>query len=76
MASATGTMGRLISLIDEGVFNEQRSLAEIRQALAERGWHYGLVDLETPVMRLVQRRRLRRVRVSEGGKKIWRYSNH
>jgi hypothetical protein len=74
--ASTGTTGRLLSLVEDGVFGEQRSLSEIKQILAERGWHYGLEDLGTPVTRLVQRKRLRRVRVTEGGKKIWRYSNY
>ena len=74
--SGTGTTGRLLGLVEEGVFNEQRSLSEIKQILSERGWHYSLEELGTPVTRLVQRRRLRRVRVAEGGKKLWRYSNY
>jgi hypothetical protein len=70
-----GTTSRLISLIEEGIFQEQRSLAEIRQLLSERGWHYQLEDLGTPVTRLVRRKVLRRTQVSEGGKRFWKYSN-
>jgi hypothetical protein len=73
---AEGTTGRLISLIDEGIFGQQRSLAEIRRLLSERGWHYRLEDLGTPFTRLVRRRLLRRVQAAEGGKKIWKYSNY
>lgn len=75
-SGAEGTTGRLISLIDEGIFAQQRSLAEIRQLLSERGWHYRLEDLGTPFTRLVRRRLLRRVQAAEGGKKIWKYSNY
>jgi len=75
-SSAEGTTGRLISLIDEGIFRQQRSLAEIRRLLSERGWHYRLEDLGTPFTRLVRRRLLRRVQAAEGGKKIWKYSNY
>jgi hypothetical protein len=74
--SSTGTTGRIEGLIGEGIFGQQRSLAEIRQILAERGWHYEPDDLGTPLTRLVQRKRLRRVRVAEAGKKTWRYSNY
>jgi len=73
---AVGTTARLIGLIDEGIFAQQRSLAEIRRLLSERGWHYRLEDLGTPLTRLVRRRLLRRVQDVEGGKKVWRYSNY
>jgi len=75
-APATGTTSRLMSLMDEGFFNQQRSLLEIRQVLAERGWHYKPEDIGTPVTRLVRQKHLRRVRVAEGGKKLWRYSSY
>ena len=74
--SSTGTTGRIEGLIAEGIFGQQRSLSEIRQILAERGWHYEPDDLGTPLTRLVQRKRLRRVRVAEAGKRTWRYSNY
>jgi hypothetical protein len=71
---ANGTTARLLSLINEGVFSQSRSLAEIRQALSERGWQYQPEDLGTPLTRLVQRGYLRRTQESNGGKKLWRYS--
>ena len=73
---STGTTGRLIGLMEENFFSQQRSLPEIRQVLSERGWHYKPEDLGTPVTRLVRQKRLRRVRVAEGGKKLWRYSTY
>ncbi|HEY2393442.1 MAG TPA: hypothetical protein VGK22_19880 [Candidatus Angelobacter sp.] len=72
---ANGTTSRLIALIEEGIFGQQRSLTEIRQLLSERGWHYQLEDLGTPVTRLVRRKLLRRTQVSDSGKKIWKYTN-
>jgi hypothetical protein len=63
-----------MALVEEGIFLEQRSLSQIRQTLAERGFHYTLEELATPLTRLVRRKHLRRVRVSDGGKKTWRYS--
>jgi hypothetical protein len=69
-----GTTGRILGLIEEGVFGEPRSLAETRQILAEKGWQYRPEDLGTPLTRLVQRKHLRRSSVTESGKKIWRYS--
>jgi len=73
---STGTTGRLITLIEEGVFSQQRSLSEIRQTLSNKGWHYRVEDLGTPLTRLVRRKRLRRVQVAEGKKKIWKYSEY
>lgn len=72
--NASGTTSRITSLVDEGFFSQQRSLAEIQGALAERGWHYDQNFLSTPVTRLVRRRVLRRTQVTEGTKKIWKYS--
>jgi hypothetical protein len=73
-----GTTARLLNLVEEGFFSHQRSLAEIRNVLAERGWHYQVEDLGTAVTRLVRpdRKCLRRVKVAEGGKKLWKYSNY
>jgi hypothetical protein len=62
--------------VDEGVFGQQRSLGEIKRILSERGWHYRLEELGTPLTRLVRKRQLRRTQVMEGGKKIWKYSNY
>ena len=73
-SSASGTTSRITGLVDEGFFGQQRTLAEIQGALAERGWHYDQNFLSTPVTRLVRRRVLRRTQASEGTKKVWKYS--
>jgi len=70
---ANGTTARLLSLVNEGVLARSRSLAEIRQALSERGWQYKPEDLGTALTRLVQRGYLRRTQEPEGGKKLWKY---
>ena len=70
---ANGTTARLLCLVDEGVLARSRSLAEIRQALSERGWQYQPEDLGTPLTRLVQRGYLRRAQEPDGGKKLWKY---
>jgi hypothetical protein len=75
-ARGNGTTARLLSLVQEGLFCQQRSLAEIRQTLSEKGWHYKLEDLGTPVTRLVRRKYLRRTQVMDGGKTVWKYSNY
>jgi hypothetical protein len=72
----TGTTSRILSLLDEGFFDEPRSLAQIRETLAETGFHYRLEDLGTPLKRLVQRKQLRRSQAVIRGKKVWRYSTY
>ena len=63
-------------LMDDGFFAQPQSLKEIRERLAESGFHYRLEDLGTPLTRLVQRKRLRRSQFVVRGKKIWKYSIH
>jgi hypothetical protein len=70
-----GPTDRLLNLIDEGVFAQGRSLAEIRQALSEKGWQYKPVDLGTPLTRLVRRGRLKRNRGADGRRGVWMYAN-
>lgn len=72
----SGTTGRLVGLIEEGFFQQQRSLPDVQRTLAEHGWHYRLEDLGTPLTRLTRKRLLRRAHVSEGGKKLWKYSTY
>ena len=41
-----GTLtGRILAIGSEGFFKEQRSLAEVRQALGSRGWRYPVAAL-------------------------------
>ena len=72
----TGTTPRLLNLLEEGFFAQQRSLTEIRESLDERGFHYRLEDLATPLRRMVRSKRLRRSQAAVHRKKIWRYSNY
>ncbi len=73
---ATSITERLLSLKAEGLFEVQRSIAEVRVELKKNGWHYPLTSLSGPLQVLVQKRELRRERVSDDkGKKGWRYSN-
>lgn len=74
--AAGGTTGRIQELASEGFFNEQRSLGDVQQALAARGFHYPQENLGTPMMRLVRNKFLRRVQINAGGKRIWGYSNY
>jgi len=65
---------RISLLADEAFFVQPRSLGEIQDGLAEHGWHYPQTNLSTPLVRLVRQRRLRRLQLAEGNKKVWKYS--
>lgn len=69
------TRDRILLLKEEDHFREQRSITQIRQELAAHGWHYPLTALSGPLQDLVQRRELRRQKMAEGKKKVWKYSN-
>ena len=67
---------RVLSLKAEGFFNEQKSIADIRQELKKYGWHYPVTSMSGPLQALVQRKALRRERVDDDeGRKGWKYSN-
>jgi hypothetical protein len=70
----SGPRGRILSLATDGFFAQPRSLPEIQEALAQRGWHYPQQNLGTPLTRLVRDHSLRRLRASDGTKKLWKYS--
>jgi hypothetical protein len=73
----TGPKGRVESLINEGFFNQKRTISEVKAALEARTWYHRQEDLQPSLMRLVQEKKLRRIKEpeKEGGKLIWRYSN-
>lgn len=73
-APPTGTSSRIMSMVHDNFFAVQRSLTEIQAGLAERGWHYDQNFLSTPLARLVRRKLLRRTQVTDGSKKLWKYS--
>ncbi len=68
-------VGRMLVLRGDGFFAAQRTISEIRSELATRGWHYPLTTLSGRLQTLVQQRHLRREKIKDGRKKIWRYSN-
>jgi hypothetical protein len=72
--SPSSVADRINLLAEEGFFAQPRSLAEIQASLAEHGWHYPQGNLSTPLVRLVRQRRLRRLLLGEGNKRVWKYS--
>ncbi len=73
--SARSINSRILVLRDEGYFKTQKAIGEVREELKAHGWHYPLTTLSGRLQALVQQRQLRRERVSQGKKKIWKYSN-
>jgi hypothetical protein len=65
---------RIALLAEEAFFSQPRSLADIQAGLAEHGWHYPQNNLSTPLIRLVRERQLRRLQLTKGNKKVWKYS--
>src|ERR1700694_1226124 len=58
--NSTSSTDRILLLKDEGFFQEQRTIGEVREKLASRGWHYPVTSLSGPLQTLVQRALLRR----------------
>ena len=74
-APAKTLTGRILVLRDEGFFGTQRAISHIREELGAHGWHYPLTTLSGTLQNLARNRKLRRVRATEGKKKVWKYSN-
>jgi hypothetical protein len=72
--AAKSAAARILVLREEGLFKNQRSMAEISAELAAHGWHYPLTALSGTLQGLTQRREIRRVRAKKGNKKVWLYS--
>jgi hypothetical protein len=71
---ATSLGSRITLLAQEGFLADPRSLSEIQIKLREHGWHYPQSNLSTPLIRLVRQRRLRRLSLTEGSKRLWKYA--
>lgn len=52
----------LLLLMDEGFFKKPKELAVVKTALAERGHVYPVTTISPALLRLVQRRYLRRIK--------------
>ncbi len=75
LGTPTSRSERIRSLKDEDYFRELRTMGDVRRELASRGWHYPATALSGPLQELVQRRELRRQKMPEGKKIVWKYSD-
>ncbi len=76
-ARPRGPKGRIEILIEEGFFKQKRTLSQVKEELVAHVWHHRVEVLSPALGRLVQERKLRRLKEPEvrGGKLVWRYSN-
>jgi hypothetical protein len=71
----TGPMSYLEELVADKFFNKQKTIADVRVELQNRGHHIPLSSLSGPLQKLCQRRCLRRQKLDEEGNKHFVYSN-
>ncbi len=75
--SRRGPRGYVEELIDDEFFAHQKTLAEVKAELANRGHHVPITGLSGPLQNLCQAKRLRRQKNKADGKKknVYAYSN-
>jgi hypothetical protein len=66
---ARGPAGYLQELVDDGFFKKQKTIAQVKAELENRGHHIPLTSLSGPLQNLCKRRVLRRQKKKTSGKK-------
>lgn len=66
---SAGPTGYILELRDSGFFKERRTLPDIQKKLEELGHIYAQTSLSSPLIRLVKKRELRRLKEKKG----WAY---
>jgi hypothetical protein len=61
-----GPLVRIEGLKEEGFFETKRTIAEIQTKLEEKGHIYPQTHLSTPLLRLVRKKKLRRLKEKKG----------
>jgi len=77
-SAKSGPKARVEELVEDGYFKKQRTIADLKTELANRGHHIPLTSLSGPLQSLTQERRLRRQKVAangKGSKVTYAYSN-
>jgi hypothetical protein len=72
---SSGPKAQIEALIDDGFFEERRTIAEVKAELANRGHHFAITSLSGPLQTLTQDKRLRRQK-GEGDNATYAYSSH
>ena len=58
----------------EGVFDDPKTIAEVKAELENRGHHIPITHLSNPLQNLTKERVLRRQKVKKGNKQVFSYS--
>jgi len=74
-SEAESTAGRILVLKDEDYLKSPKSIGQIRDELQAHGWHYPVTTLSGELIKLVQKRQLRRHKEKVGRKTVWLYTN-
>jgi hypothetical protein len=71
----SGPSGGLRLLVDDGFFNDSRSLPDVIDRLHQEGFKYPLEPIAVALLRMVRKRILVRLpSKNQNGKKIWTYA--
>lgn len=73
LSEKKGTEDWIIELKDEGFFNEEKTISQIRDALHAKGRIVKITDLPPYLLKLVRNNVLKRVQKVIGKKKNWVY---
>ena len=68
-ATRKGPQGYVEEMANEGFFKKQKTIAQVKAELENRGHHIALTSLSGPLQKLCQRRVLRRQKTNSSGKK-------
>jgi hypothetical protein len=72
----TTAVERILMLKAGKFFDSQKSIAEVREELKKHGWHYPVTTLSGRLQAIVQKRELRREKVTDEDQRSgWKYSN-
>ena len=74
-APRDGPQAYVEELVAEGFFKKPKTIANVKAELENRGHHIPLTSLSGPLMKLCQRKSLRRQRVKSGKKQTFAYSH-
>ncbi len=70
-----GPTAHVQALVSEGFFKVQKSLADVQKHLDVSGYRYPLTQLSGLMQLLVRKKQLRRQRVKDGKRGVYKYSN-
>jgi len=71
-----GPQAHIEDLVSEGFFRERRTIAEVKLALGNRGYHIPVTSLSGPLQSMCKRKQLRREKAKLGeNKQGFAYSN-